>query len=236
MIDITKMITDKLDEMHESGKLANIIETNLESTITNIVSQSLSYGNTRDILKKKIQDEIGIALDNVDFTTYTKILHEQVVDVLDSIQPTQEAKDEIIKAVDNCLAPAPKEVDFEDLVNDLLLAEHAANDDYHEDMDETPMQFFDHTLYVGRSRYGVKYINVGIDLENKLDLQLESYPEYRCPIHFSVSDKGEILHLTIDHHPVRSGIPWKTYNGSKRDLINMYYGKTKIRGLEDYLE
>lgn len=232
MIDITSIIVSSMDRMHQNGKLEEIVIEKLQEAITSIVSSSLSWGSdARKMLEDEIKKEIGAAISQVNFTTYTNILREQVEEAIRSADPTEEQRNKIKDAVDDALRPAPKEIDFEELVNEIVLSENSHDESYHKDMDETPLEFFEHTLYVSRDDRGWK---IGIDPENKINLHGERYPQFRCPIHFSIGENGCIYYLVIDGNGVKAGQPWHAHGDGKRKLIDMYYANTVIKGIEDF--
>jgi hypothetical protein len=80
MKELTAMITARLDHMVESGKVQELIDTQLNKTMTDVLSDSLkSYSDFGKQVKEKLEASLNNAIDKVSFPEYSKFITDQVV-------------------------------------------------------------------------------------------------------------------------------------------------------------
>lgn len=80
MKELTAMITARLDHMVESGKVQELIDNQLNKTMTDVLSDSLRiYSDFGKQVKEKLDASLNDAIGKVSFPEYSKFVTEQVV-------------------------------------------------------------------------------------------------------------------------------------------------------------
>lgn len=80
MKELTAMITARLDHMVESGKVQELIDTQLNKTMSDVLESSLkSYSDFGKQVKEKLEASLSDAIGNVSFPEYSKFITDQVV-------------------------------------------------------------------------------------------------------------------------------------------------------------
>lgn len=80
MKELTAMITARLDHMAESGKIQELIDNQLNKTMTDVLSDSLrSYSDFGKQVKEKLEASLNDAIGGVSFPEYSKFITDQVV-------------------------------------------------------------------------------------------------------------------------------------------------------------
>ena len=106
-IKLVETVNNTLSELIEGDVVKNIIAKQLESTITNIVADSMrSYSDFGKVIKEKINQVVHLAASNVELPEYTKFVSGVVLEQFDKVLQEQ-SKDQLTKLIQSELGELP---------------------------------------------------------------------------------------------------------------------------------
>lgn len=213
MMDIKKVINDRVEELVKDNGIEKLIGEAVEKTIVKAINDTFTgYSFEREI-EKKLQVEVDACLRDIDFVSYRELMLKQMTSVIEEIKDNDLAKDceEKFKAVFSKNEPFKLSEIFEQF-REAHLEEDAYETDEHFGLEIDNEH--DHFIryYFGESEESNKY-----NYKNCI------------AIHLHEDDKGEIFSLEIDGKDCSDG-KWRFINMSKyeQQLLNAYLQKTMI--------
>lgn len=119
MKELTAMITARLDHMVETGKVQELIDTQLNKTMTDVLSDSLrSYSDFGKQVKDKLEASLNDAISNVSFPEYSKFITDQVV-AATSEKLNTVASEQLQEQLKDILEPVPKIMKPSELLHEI---------------------------------------------------------------------------------------------------------------------
>jgi len=239
MKQIKDMFAKKLDEAYESGKVEELIEKHLLSNINDIIRSYFSWGDGNKMLKEKVHEQLGIALNNVNLKTYQKQIGEALQAAVKKAELPDEALTAMQKEIDGILGDAPEKISMDDLV--VLLCD-VPEEEWNKEMDD----YLSLTDVIRDGNYTViiKHDSLGYvvgfhpnrltytDRHSLILGSIRDYGPYSCEYTVSLRPDGEIRYIAISGRTIK-GIPdKKNLFGTEKKLIDMYYAGTKVTGLD----
>lgn len=85
VIDISKIVSEKLEQMENDGVIRQAIEENLEKTIIGAVSSALSSYHFRNQIEKQIDDAIGGIAGNCGLSAYNSFIAENAAAIVQNM-------------------------------------------------------------------------------------------------------------------------------------------------------
>lgn len=84
-MDLVKMITEKVQQVEESGKLEEIIEKNVVKCLENVVADSFRWsGEAKKAIEEALKQKLAVDLSQVELPQYQKIVSEIVENQLNN--------------------------------------------------------------------------------------------------------------------------------------------------------
>lgn len=106
-IKLVETVTETLSAMIEGDVVKNVITKQLESTIADIVRDSMrSYSDFGKIISEKVNSVINVAANNVELPEYTKFVSDVVIKQFDQVLQEQ-AKTQLTELIESELGALP---------------------------------------------------------------------------------------------------------------------------------
>lgn len=215
-MDMNLIINDKLAELKEEGYVEKIIKKQLESTIKDIVEDSLrSWSDFGKGLKEQVQNQLQINLDRLDLPSYNELIIQTVKGELErSVHDLGVTK--MQEQLQELLGTAKDSVKFSEIIKEMVEDEVELNDLEYED---------------------VKEITVHADINKTLSfIYFDPEPDtsnYRCKYRMTLDKEGcvtsvQIADTTFDQKTIMGGL-----YGLNRTLFKLYTHGTKVI-MDDY--
>ncbi len=180
-MDLNKMVMDSLAKMESEGKVQQIVEKHVESTVNDVVKDL--FGNWSDFskeLKNTAQAELQINFNELNLASYNHLILNAIKDKLDD-EITNQGVAQIKNQIEGLLSDAKREYKLSDLIKELTKEiddlDELGYDEYHE-----------MSLHVD-DPYGSYWI--AMDARNDIN-------EYSCKYRLHVSKEGKVYSVKID--------------------------------------
>lgn len=227
MIDLNKMIADSLAKMESSGGFQEIVDKQLEKTMSNIVKDL--FGEWSDFskeLKSEVGQKMKINLDRLNLQSYNHLILESIKDKLAN-EIENEGVAKIKSLIEGLLIDSKTEYKLPELIKQLAKEI--------EDFDEIGYdERHEMSLHIDDS-FGSYWI--GMDAR-------EDRGEYECKYRLFVSEEGRIYSVKINDDKYGRGenndFDVKTVlrglDGLGETLFKIYASGAKLIIDEDYCE
>ncbi|OUR99271.1 hypothetical protein A9Q81_11905 [Gammaproteobacteria bacterium 42_54_T18] len=116
MLDINKVVQDTIANMDHEGKIQELIEAKVTSTIESIMEDSFKeYSSFGKGLKTYIDDKLNIDFDGIGLEGY----HDHIIKMISTIMSKQlhgESEAKLKKTLESMLVEAPKQIKLSDII------------------------------------------------------------------------------------------------------------------------
>ncbi|WP_078597129.1 hypothetical protein [Evansella clarkii] len=181
-MDLNRMVIESLEKMESEGKVQEIVEKHVESTV-NDVAKDL-FGNWSDFskdLKNTARDALQINFKDLNLSSYNHLILQAIKDKLDD-EITNQGVAQIKNQIEGLLTDSKREYKLSELVKELIEEIEDLNelgyDEYHE-----------MTLHIDDS-----YSSHWIGLDSRNDIS-----EYQCKYRLLVNSQGELCSVMINN-------------------------------------
>lgn len=219
-MDLNKMVMQSLSKMEAEGKIEEIVDKHVTSTVESIVSDT--FGNWSDFsknLKKQVSEKLQVNFDGLDLTTYNTLIMKAVEEKLgDSIATEGVAR--INESIEDLLKVAKPEYKLSELVKEMA--------DEVDDMDMSDDAFHEMTMEIDKS-YSLAIIS--LDPEPGVD-------KYECKYRFWFDERtGKISNVEIKDSAYRKARKINEFDarailygfhGLEGTLFKMYAAGSKL--------
>lgn len=228
-MDLNKMVMDGLAKLESEGKVQEIVEKHVSSTVESIVKDA--FGNWSDFsknLKEQVESQLAINLKELNFTTYNATILSAVKEKLND-QIASEGVARINETLEELLSVTKDEYKLSELVKELaneIDTDELGYDDYHE-----------MSMHIDNSFSLAKIIY--LDSESGKD-------KYDCKYGFWVEkDTGKIKNIEIkegrfsnkrDIREFDARAIMRGFHGLEETLFRMYARGAKLIVDEDDVE
>ncbi|GIN39022.1 hypothetical protein [Heyndrickxia oleronia] len=180
-MNLNQMVMESLAKMESEGKVQEIVEKHVESTVNDVVKDLFgSWSDFSKDLKKQAKEALQINFKDLNLPTYNHLILQAIKDKLDD-EITTNGVNQIKQQIEGLLSDSKREYKLSELVNELREEigdlDELGYEDYHE-----------MTLHVDDS-YGSYWI--GLDSRNDVS-------EYDCKYRLLVNSEGEICSVKIN--------------------------------------
>ncbi|MFS0783587.1 hypothetical protein [Bacillus sp. 1P06AnD] len=180
-MDLNKMVVASLAKMESEGKVQEIVDKHVASTINDVVKDL--FGNWSDFskeLKETAKEALQINFKDLNLASYNHLILKAIKDKLDD-EITNQGVAQIKNQIDGLLSDTKREYKLSDLVKELSKEIEDLNEIGYDEYHEMSMHVDD--------PYGSYWI--GLDARNDID-------EYSCKYRLHVSKEGELYSVKIN--------------------------------------
>lgn len=211
-MDLNKMVMDSLVKMDKEGKVQEIVEKHVSSTIESIVKDVFgSWSDFSKGLKEQVETQLQVNFKELDLASYNTLVMKAIKEKInDSI--AKEGLERINGQIEELLSDTKDEYKLSELVKELV--------NEIEDLDELGYEEYHEMSMHIRTPYGLTYIH--LDAESGKD-------EYECKYKICVDPKKNNEVVSIDIEEDRYGRKRKTESFDVRAIMRGF------RGLEEML-
>ena len=180
-MNLNQMVMESLSKMESEGKVKEIVEKHVESTVNDVVKDLFgSWSDFSKDLKKQAKEALQINFKDLNLPTYNHLILQAIKDKLDD-EITTNGVNQIKQQIEGLLSDSKREYKLSELVKELK--------EEIEDLDELGYdEYHEMTLHVD-DPYGSYWI--GLDARNDID-------EYSCKYRFHVSKDGTVYSVKIN--------------------------------------
>ncbi|MEK3974716.1 hypothetical protein [Psychrobacillus sp. FSL K6-1267] len=134
-MDLNKMVIASLAKLESEGKVQDIVEKHVSSTVESIVKDAFgSWSDFSKSLKEQVESQLAINLKELNFTTYNATILSAVKEKLND-QIASEGVARINESLEELLSVTKDEYKLSELVKELandIDTDELGYDDYHE--------------------------------------------------------------------------------------------------------
>ncbi|MBS4172098.1 hypothetical protein [Bacillus sp. FJAT-49736] len=229
-MNLNQMVMDSLAKMDTEGKVQEIVEKHVSSTIESIVKDVFgSWSDFSKNLKDQVQDQLQINFKELDLASYNTLIMKAINEKLNDTIAT-EGLARINGQIDELLSDTKDEYKLSELVKELVSEIDDLDDLGYEDYHEMSMHI--------RTPYGLTYIH--LDAENGKD-------EYECKYKICIDPRKNNEIVSIDIQEDRYGRTkelksfdvraiMRGFRGLEETLFKLYARKGRIILDEDQVE
>lgn len=226
-IDVKGIVADKIQTMLDDQTIKNKIEETIEKDILRTISESVSSYEVKNILEKKLKDDISQQISTISLTGYTKRILDQIKLIIES-QQNKDLSDKVIKIFEDLYLP---NCDKELTQDDIIQKYEESIKDYYDYSDEKQIcyRISQETGYTYSSGYKI-LLSTNDDFEKNNDTYEISL------INIGNSDKFKIVSIYEDREyskDITKRIKICTFNSFERFLLNSYFNEVAIIDLKE---
>lgn len=119
MKELQQIVNEQINTMITNGSIEKMIATKLNETIKECVNDAMrSYGDFGKTIKAKIEDAINADLNNVTIPEYNTLIAQLVLESYTEAM-NEQGKAHMKELLDTHLAPVPKEITAQQLLNEI---------------------------------------------------------------------------------------------------------------------
>lgn len=226
-MDLNKMVADSLAKMDSSGKFQEIIDTQLEKTMSSIVKDL--FGEWSDFskeLKTEVEEKLKVNLDKLNLQSYNHLIMESIKNMLDD-EVTNQGVLKIKSRIEESLVDSKREYKLSELTKELSKEIDGLDELEYDDCHEMSLHIDD------------SYSSTFIHFDSK-----EGISEYSCKYRLFVSSEGKIISVNINdtEYSNRSSLDFdvksvlKGLHGIDEILFTMFVSGAKLIIDEDYCQ
>lgn len=227
MMDLNKMVADSLKNMESSGKFQEIVDKQLEKTMSSIVKDL--FGEWSDFskeLKNEVEEKLKVNFDELNLQSYNHLIMESIKNMLDD-EVTNQGVLKIKNQIEGLLVDSKREYKLSELMKELSEEIDGLDELGYDDCHEM-------SLHIDES-----YSSTFIHFDSK-----EGVSEYSCKYRLFVSSEGKILSVNINdtEYSNRSSLDFdvksvlKGIHGIDEILFTMFVSGAKLIIDEDYCQ
>jgi hypothetical protein len=219
MKELHEIVQGTLQGMFDSGKIAEMIEAQLDKTIREIIGGTLrEYSDFGKGLKAAIEAQLPTSFDDLKLADYNAFIMGAVQEHLSRLH-REEWKKDIEKMLAEMFEPLPAEIKLSELANQMrkYFRDEAASSC----SCDGPGSF---TFIFEPDKTG-KYFGgwLFIDKESR-----HTSEKYSCKYRLALLADGTVYGLSIDGQDQKNVVFLGPHYNFERLLMGMYYGKTKL--------
>lgn len=210
-MDMNVIINDKLAELKEEGYVEKIIKNQLETTIKDIVEDSLrSWSDFGKGLKEAVKNELQINLDKLDIPSYNQVILNVVQEEINrSIHDVGAAR--LKEQLQEILGTGKNEYKLSELIEEMVEDDLELNDLSYEEVEEI-------TVHV-ETRYGFTYIYM--DPEEDKD-------KYRCKYMIALNEDGTVWRAEVNDKSFDNKVVMGGLYGVEATIFKMWTQKATL--------
>lgn len=181
-MDLNKMVMDSLAKMQTEGKVQQIVEKHVESTVNDVVKDL--FGNWSDFskqLKEKAKEALQINFKDLNLASYNHLILQAIKDKMDD-EITNQGVAQIKNQIEVLLSDTKREYKLSELVKELSKEI--------EDLDDLGYEEYHEMTLIVDDSYGSSWI--GLDSRNNIS-------EYDCKYRLLVNSEGEVCSVKINN-------------------------------------
>ena len=228
MMDLNKMVMASLAKMESEGKVQEIVEKHVESTVNDVVKDL--FGNWSDFsknLKSTAKEALQINFKDLNLPSYNHLILESIKDKLND-EITNQGVALIVNQIEGLLTDAKRQYKLSELVKELTEEIEDLNELGYEEYHEISLHVDD--------PYGSYWI--AMDARNDIS-------EYSCKYRLHVNKDGEVYSVQINEQEYsrkRSVTDFdikavmKGLHGLEETLFKIYVSGAKLVVDEDECE
>ncbi|ENZ01665.1 hypothetical protein HMPREF1092_00899 [Clostridium thermobutyricum] len=211
MIDLNKIINEKMVEIEKGGFVEKTIEDNLKKCLENVISDVFSYsGPVRDGIKNHIKENLNINLDDLNIPQYNALVVQAVNKKVKEMIEIQ-GINKLNECIDKMLIDVKEEYTLSEIIEQLK------EDDYKEKYEYSEDDYL--TLIIDETAYGYKHIY--LDLESDKS-------KYSCDYEISIDKEGRIYSTQLGSIDITKNAKIGTLFGLNEMIFKIYSSGAKV--------
>ncbi|WP_332404513.1 hypothetical protein [Vibrio metschnikovii] len=148
MKELQQIVNEQINTMITNGAIEELIANKLSSTVSECIDDAMkSYGNFGKAIKSKIEESINASLSQITIPEYNKFICDAFMEsYVQAMNDT--AKSQMKEILDKVLAPVPKEITAQDLIDEIKSYwGDSARENHHEEI-EIQWEQSDNAIYL----------------------------------------------------------------------------------------
>ena len=211
MIDLNKIINEKIIEIEKDGFVEKTIEDNLKKCLESVISDIFSYsGPVRDGIKNHIKENLNVNLDDLNIPQYNTLVVQAVNKKVKEMIEIQ-GINKLNECIDKMLIDVKEEYTLSEIIEQLK------EDDYKEKYEYSEDDYL--TLIINGDEDGYKRIY--LDLESDKS-------KYSCDYEIAIDKEGKIYSTHLGDIDITKKIKIGNLYGLNEMIFKIYSSGAKI--------
>lgn len=211
MIDLNKIINEKMIEIEKNGFVEKIIEDNLKKCLESVISEVFTWrGPVRDGIENYIKENININLDDLNIPQYNTLVVQAVNKKVKEMIEIQ-GINKLNECIDKMLMDVKEEYTLSEIIEQLKA------DDYKEKYEYAEDDYL--TLIINGDEDGYKRIY--LDLESDKS-------KYSCDYEIAIDKEGKIYSTNLGDIDITKNIKIGSLYGLNEMIFKIYSSGAKV--------
>lgn len=215
-MDMNLIINDKLAELKEEGYVEKIIKKQLESTIKDIVEDSLrSWSDFGKGLKEAVNKQLQINLDKLDIPSYNQVILNVVQEEINrSIHAAGSEK--LKEQLQELLGTGKNEYKLSELIEEMVEDDLELNELSYEEVEEITV--------IVENKYGTTYVYMDPEEDKGM---------YQCKYMIALNEDGTVWRAEVSDKKFDNRVIMGGLYGMEATMFKMWTQKAKLI-IDDY--
>lgn len=224
VLDISRILQDKLDQMEQDGVIQKAIEDGLEKAILGAVSSALSSYHFRSQIEKQIDDAVGGIAGNCGLSAYNGFIVQKAAEIVQNMYDNDIAE-KVKRALDETLVHDYSGIKLSEIFNKYRewVKENTDTDDQYE--------YERFTCSLEQSDDGVWQHLTCKFADHPLSETVYRKERGEIEIRFcryKNEEKVRISTLWLNDHDLKGSMRIGTLTSFESFLVNLYYNETEV--------
>lgn len=211
MIDLNKIINEKIIEIEKNGFVEKTIEDNLKKCLESVISDVFSYsGPIRDGIKNHIKENLNVNLDDLNIPQYNTLVVQAVNKKVKEMIEIQ-GINKLNECMDKMLMNVKEEYTLSEIIEQLK--EEDCNEKYEYSEDDYL------TLIIDETGYGYKHIYLDLEPDKS---------KYSCDYEIDINKEGKIYSTKLGGIDITKNLKIGSLYGLNEMIFKIYSSGAKI--------
>lgn len=224
VIDISKIVSDKLSQMEQDGVIQKAIEDGLEKAILGAVSSALSSHHFRNQIEKQIDDAVGGIAGNCGLSAYNGFIAQKAAEIVQNMY-NNDISEKVQKALNDTLIHRYENVKLSEIFEKYrswVLENTDESEKYEYERFTCDMEVTDDGKW---RRIVCRFVDKPLDRASicgergDIEIRIHAY---------GGEEKSNISGLWLNNRDVKSSVNIGVLTSFETFLVNLYYNKTEI--------
>lgn len=224
VIDISKIVSDKLEQMENDGVIRKAIEESLEKTIIGAVSSALSSYHFRSQIENQIDDAIGGIASNCGLSAYNGFIAEKAAEIVQNMYNNNISK-KVQRALEDTLVRDYSGIKLSEIFDKYRewVKENTDSDDQYKyeqftcSLEQHESGSFQHLT----CKFADHPISETVYQKERGEIEVR-FCRYKN------EKKVRISSLWLNNHDLKGSMRIGTLNSFESFIVNLYYNETEV--------
>ena len=210
MIDLNKIINEKMVEIEKEGFVEKSVEENLKECLESVISDIFSYSSPlRHSIKEHIKENLNINLEDLNIPKYNELVSQAVNKKIKDIIKIQ-GINKLNECIDKMLIDVKEEYTLSEIIEQLKEDDYREKYEYSED---------DYLTLIIETTCGFKHIYLDLEANKS---------KYECDYEIDIDSEGKIYSTKLENIDITKNLKIGTLFGLSEMIFKIYSSGAKV--------